>query len=257
MIQRTTESGAAQVRHRHGLLQTQLFNQLAQPELAFVAPSVEITGQDHRPLMAAHQRGQIVELLAEGGHPQFEVDRMEVDHQHAVRIALQRIEAHQPGFGDAQQGFGGAHATDERLRGLGHRHHPERHAALGEGLQLLPLEITGAQPVEHLGTGGRLLQQHQILPLGVAVHPLAPVLALSLVEVPDRDAEFTGQRRGRQRHQRRTLAVDTRHNPIGRDQMVLIRHLETAYQPQGQQGGAKNAITIFHRLTTARLCFVS
>ncbi len=38
--------------------------------------------------MAAHQGGQIIELLAEGGHPQLEVDRMQIDHQHAVRIAL-------------------------------------------------------------------------------------------------------------------------------------------------------------------------
>ena len=181
---------------------------------------------------------------------------MDIDDHHTVRIALQRIEAHQPGFGDAQQGLGGAHATDERLRGLGHRHHPERHAALGEGLQLLPLEITGAQPVEHIGTGGRLLQQHQILPLGITVHPFTPVLALALVEIPHRHPEFTGQRRGRQRYQRRTLAVESRHNPLSSDQMVLIRHLKTAYQPQGQQGGAKNAITIFHWLTTARLCFL-
>lgn len=70
------------------------------------------------------------------------------------------------------------------------------------------------------GTGGRLLQQHQILPLGITVHPFTPVFALALVEIPHRHPEFTGQRRGRQRYQRRTLAVESRHNPLSCDQMV-------------------------------------
>ncbi|MNZ78628.1 hypothetical protein D3C78_972100 [compost metagenome] len=254
MIQRTAEGGTAQVGHRDGLLQAKLADQLVQPELALVAPGIEVSPQDDRALMTMDQRGQIVELLAEGGHPQLEVDRMQVDHQHAVRIPLQGVEAHQTGLGDAQQRLGGAHATDEGLRRLGHRHDTEGDTALGERLQLLPLEVAGTQPLQHLGPGRRLLQQHQILGLGILVQPLTPVLALTLVEIPDGDAELAGQGGGSQRHQRRLLTIDAGHYARRRDQVILIRHLETANQSQRQQGSPQNPITIFHWLTITCLC---
>lgn len=165
-----------------------------------------------------NEGGQIVDLLAKGRHPQLEVDRVQVDHQHTVRIPLQRVEADQTGFGDAQQRLGRAHAAHERLRRLGHRHHSEGDAALGKGLQLLPLEITGLEPLQHLGAGRRLLQQHQILGLGILVQSLAPVFALTLVEIPDGNAKLAGQGGGGQCHQRRLLAAGAVDDALRRDQ---------------------------------------
>ena len=179
---------------------------------------------------------------------------MQVDHQHTVRIPLQGVETHQTGLGDAQQRLGGAHTTDESLRCLGHRHDTERDASLGERLQLLPLKITRTQPVQHLGPGRRLLQQHQILGLGIFIQPFTPVLALTLVEIPDGDAELAGQGGGSQRHQRRLLTIDAGHYARRRNQVILIRHLETTNQPQRQQGRPQNPITIFHWLTITCLC---